>query len=136
MVVVEKITHPKNKLPLVVPEGVTEKRSDRVSMIIDMASELGEDASTITIVEEQDFEVSTDGDVVAVHLDCGVVPTIEVYADGKYQYDQEVFLKKADECQSHEDCMKQKGSKNYTCQVCGGCYSEEEYKCCSTINGW
>ena len=61
-------------------------------MIINMASELGEDASNITIVEEKDFEVSTDGDVVVVHLDCGREPKIVAYKDGVKQFDQGVVL--------------------------------------------
>ena len=77
---------------MVVPKGVTEKRTDRVSMIIDMASELEVDESTFTFVEEQDFEVPADGDAVVVHLACGAVPMIVVYKDGEFQFDQGVVL--------------------------------------------
>ena len=102
---------------LVVPQGVTEKRSDRVSIIIDMSSELGVDESTITIVEEQNFEDPTDGDVVAVHLDCGGVPKIVIYKDGKYQYEEGVVLK-GDECYSDEQCQER--GYDYCNNPCSG----------------
>ena len=60
-------------------------------MITDIASELGEDASTFTILEEQDFEVP-DEDVVVVHLACGAVPMIVTYKNGVEQTEQGVFL--------------------------------------------
>ena len=121
------LANPTATVLVVVPEGETEKRSDRVLMLSKMAYELGEDESTFTFVE--DFDAPTNEDTVAVHLDCGETPKIVVYEDGVQQYEELVLLalgsgkecKTMDDCEIGQECFRDcdtKESDPGTCEVC------------------
>ena len=87
---------------VIVPKGVLTERSERVSMIMDLVSDSGEVVPTYTF-EEQDFVIPTDGDVVAVHLDCGREPKIVAYKGGVKEFDQGVILRR---CCAESGCFK------------------------------
>ena len=99
---VAKLTLTDPTVFVVVPNGALTNLPERVTMISEMASELGVDESTFTFVEQQDLEVPAVGDVVVVYLTtvCGGVPKIEVYEDGEWKFDQGLVLKSDnDECE-------------------------------------
>jgi hypothetical protein len=110
---------------VVVPNGALTNLPERVSMISEMASELGVDESTFTFVEQQDLEVPAVGDVVVVYLTtvCGGVPKIEVYEDGEWKFDQGLVLKSDnDECEwqfsgNSDECVAKYGNDRPICYL-------------------